>query len=65
MPALIVEWDHVPGEFPKSKRREFPIDTQLRVKQNLGYATLERLDRGIWNPELTTPGDFFIRGVSY
>jgi len=66
MPSLIVEWDHIVGEFKRPKQREFPIDAKLMVKQDeRGYATLERLDRGIWVHELTTPGKLFIHARAF
>lgn len=65
MASLVVEWDHIVGG-TRPKQREFPIDAKLMVKQDeRGYSTLERLDRGHWIHELTTPGKLFIHARAF
>ncbi|MDD1678018.1 MAG: hypothetical protein LUO93_02380 [Methanomicrobiales archaeon] len=62
MPALIVRWDHQNGQSGGIKTREYPIDTTLKIQTSRqGYATLLRMDRGLWLQELTTPGEIFIQ----
>jgi hypothetical protein len=61
MPCLVVRWDH--QGLGVIKTREYPIDTLLKVKPSeMGYSSLMRMDRGVWTPELTTPGEIFIQG---
>jgi hypothetical protein len=62
--ALIAKWDHA-DKGTGIKQRQFPIDTKLRVIPDQGFTSLERLDRGVWVHELTTPGDLFIEAAVF